>query len=290
VADTLSVAVAQPVLPSCDVAGSARVHATVVRAGRARVVVFPELSLTGYELDAQVITIADPRLHPIVEACAETGSIALAGAPVADESGQAAIAMLAIDGTGVGVAYRKLWLGAEEARRFRPGPAPAVLEVDGWRLGLAICRDTGIPGHAADTAALGMDAYLAGTVKRADEADVQYERGRGVAAERSDRLRARRDARPDRARDPGAGMRRLVRGLALGTTALVFTASVAFAASPSPSAPVAGDTRSAGEGPGLVGAPLLAILLVVALGVGTALVTLAYVRFSRPTTPGDESG
>ena len=36
-----------------------------------------------------------------------------------------------------------------------------------------------------------------------------------------------------------------------------------------------------------MGAPLLAILLVVALGVGTALVTLAYVRLSKPAEDAD---
>jgi predicted amidohydrolase len=33
-----------------------------------------------------------------------------------------------------------------------------VLKVEGWRLGLAICKDIGIPQHASDTAALGIDA------------------------------------------------------------------------------------------------------------------------------------
>jgi predicted amidohydrolase len=70
--------------------------------------------------------------------------------------------MLAVDGSGATVAYRKLWLGAAEAERFIPGGKPAVLEVNGWRLGLAICRDTGIQQHSSDTAALGIDAYVAG--------------------------------------------------------------------------------------------------------------------------------
>jgi predicted amidohydrolase len=55
------------------------------------------------------------------------------------------------------------------------------LEVDSWRLGLAICKDTGIPEHAAATAALGIDAYVAGTVKHAHEAALQDERARRVA-------------------------------------------------------------------------------------------------------------
>jgi hypothetical protein len=39
-----------------------------------------------------------------------------------------------------------------------------------------------------------------------------------------------------------------------------------------------GDTRSAGEGPGLVGSPLLAVGGVVALGLAAAALTLLYVR------------
>jgi predicted amidohydrolase len=81
--------------------------------------------------------------------------------------------MLAVDGTGARVAYRKMWPGGAEPERFSPGPAPAVLEVDGWRLGLAICRDTGVAQHAADTAALGIDAYVAGALESVEDADVQ---------------------------------------------------------------------------------------------------------------------
>ena len=49
-----------------------------------------------------------------------------------------------------------------------------------------------------------------------------------------------------------------------------------LAASPTPEA--AGDPRSAGEGPGLVGDPLMAILIVVLIGVLALGATLAWVR------------
>jgi predicted amidohydrolase len=194
--EPLVVAVAQPPCVAYDVAANARAHAAAIRAPEAagaRVVVFPELSLTGYELDADPVDPGDERLRPIVEACAGTGATALAGAPVAvappsvpspsDNSKKhlVFIAVLAIDGRGAAVAYRKMWLGEEEAERFTPGPAPARLVVDGWRLGLAVCKDTGVAQHAADTAALGIDAYLAGTVKHADEAELQHERARRIA-------------------------------------------------------------------------------------------------------------
>jgi predicted amidohydrolase len=182
-AEPLTVAAAQPPCTPYDVAANAAAHAAVVRTARARVVVFPELSLTGYELDAPTVTVEDPALAPVVEACAETGSLALAGAPVDGDGGRPHLAMLAIDGTGAAVAYRKMWLGGAEPERFAPGAAPAVLEVDGWRLGLAICKDTGVPRHASETAALGIDAYVAGILELAEDAAVRDERARRVATE-----------------------------------------------------------------------------------------------------------
>jgi predicted amidohydrolase len=91
--------------------------------------------------------------------------------------------MLTVQGAGATVAYHKMWLGGVERKRFTPGSKPAVLEVDGWRLGLAICKDTGIAQHATDTAALGIDAYLAGVLEFAEDATVQDERARRVATD-----------------------------------------------------------------------------------------------------------
>jgi len=168
----LAIAVAQPPSVSNDVAGNALIHADTIRAAGARVVVFPELSLTGYELDAPPIAVDDPRLRTIIEACAEMGSIALVGAPVNGEAGASSIGILAVDGAGARVVYRKVWLGGDEPARFSPGSGPVVFEVDGWRLGLAICKDTGVPQHAADTAALGMDAYVAGMLELTEDAGI----------------------------------------------------------------------------------------------------------------------
>src|SRR2546425_7779192 len=105
--EPLVIAVAQPRCVSYDVAANAMTHAATVRSAGARVVVFPELSLTGYELDAPAITAQDPRLAPIVEACAETGAWALVGAPVHGQAGRSHIAIVAVHGSGATVAYHK---------------------------------------------------------------------------------------------------------------------------------------------------------------------------------------
>jgi hypothetical protein len=52
--------------------------------------------------------------------------------------------------------------------------------------------------------------------------------------------------------------------------------------SPSPSEPAAGDTRSSGEGAGFVGAPFVAVGLVLAVGLLAAGATLVYVRLTAP--------
>lgn len=141
--------------------------------------IFPELSLTGYE-PADSVAPSDPALRPIVSACETTGSVALVGAPVADD-GRRFIAALRIDGTGATVAYRKSHLGGDEPARFSPGDGPAVIAVDGWRVGLGICKDTGMPEHTAGTAELGVDVYAAGLLHLPEELDEQDARGLRIA-------------------------------------------------------------------------------------------------------------
>lgn len=68
---------------------------------------------------------------------------------------------------------------------------------------------------------------------------------------------------------------------------LLLTASAVLAQSPS-ATPIGGDPRSPGEGPGLVGDPLLAIggvVLVALIAVGG---TLAYIHFTGGPRPDSE--
>jgi predicted amidohydrolase len=163
------------------VRANAALHAQAVREARSRVIVFPELSLTGYELDAATVDPEAAALGPLVRACGETGSIALVGAPVAGPPDQVYIAMLAVSPTGVGVCYRKRWLGEEECVRFSPGDEATVLEVDGWRIGVGICKDTGVQEHVERMAELEIHAYCAGLVHLPEELDRQEERAVSIA-------------------------------------------------------------------------------------------------------------
>ncbi|MER5636779.1 carbon-nitrogen hydrolase family protein [Kitasatospora sp. NPDC002227] len=169
----LTVALAQPACIDLDIAANAAEHARLVRAAGARLVVFPELSLTGYDLKAPAITVDDERLAPISEACRETGSVALVCVALAEADGTESLALLALDGAEVSAVYRKMHLHGLEVERFTPGGEYTVLELDGRRIGLAICADVSFPEHAAATAALGIEAYLGSTLYGDNEVAIE---------------------------------------------------------------------------------------------------------------------
>ncbi len=82
----------------------------------------------------------------------------------------------------------------------------------------------------------------------------------------------------------------LVSGLVLLTAGIVWAVlgaatGVALAASPDPTGASGGDPRSSGQGPGLVGDPLFAIGLVIAIGLAATVATLAYVRLTGGRRP-----
>lgn len=177
---TFTVCAAQPRVVADDLAATTGSHVAAIVRAAADLIVFPELSLTGYELGTRLLDPEEAALRPLVEACADTGSTALVGAPVRDVCGTF-IGMLRIDGTGVDVAYRKCFLGADETARFDAGPGAASIEVAEMRVGLGICRDTDIDEHLRATAALDIDVYACGVVHHHGERAEQERRARRLA-------------------------------------------------------------------------------------------------------------
>ncbi|GGU85441.1 carbon-nitrogen hydrolase family protein [Streptomyces litmocidini] len=170
-----------------DVDANVRTIAGLVRAAGAegaRVVVFAELCLTGYEPSlirdspALVLTEDDPRLAPVREACRAVGAAAVVNGPVrtagprgedgAGGSG-AGITTLVIGPDGSLLArYDKQHLYGVEAEVFEPGGADGRFTLDGVRFALATCYDNRFPELAERAAADGCAAYLASSVLGAD--------------------------------------------------------------------------------------------------------------------------
>ncbi|MGO4805771.1 carbon-nitrogen hydrolase family protein [Arthrobacter sp. 2MCAF15] len=140
----------------------------------ARLVIFPELSLTGYRLDLlegpqEWVNAADPRLDGIREICRHTGITAVVGAAFKEEDGTPRLASLAVHPSGVIDASFKTHLHGAERDLFVAASHPAVLEIDGWKVALAICFDAARPGHAEWAAAAGADVYAVSALYTAGE-------------------------------------------------------------------------------------------------------------------------
>ena len=128
-------------------------------------------------------------------------------------------------------------------------------------------------------------AIVLGVPRRGDDGAVQLTGGLGrpLVVTTLERDEAMRVLTEGGRRRPLAAAGALAVGLILVTVGLLWAVAgavtgTALAASPIPSAVTAGDPRSSGQGPGLVGDPLLAIGAVILLGVVSVGATLLYVR------------
>jgi predicted amidohydrolase len=183
----MRIAVAQITSEPADVEANVAQHAELIAEAQrqgARVVVFPELSLTGYELDAVArdpslaVTREDARLRPLAAAC--DGAVAVVGAPVA-EDGRRVLGAVVVDADGVRDVYAKQYLPDDEARVFAPGDRDAFLDLDCTRLALSVCFDSKHAEHAARCRGAGADAYLVGAMFVVGEERMVAERMAGRA-------------------------------------------------------------------------------------------------------------
>jgi predicted amidohydrolase len=133
----------------------------------ADLVLFPELSLTGYEptLAGGLATDADdPRLD-VLQALADARRIIIGvGLPTRSKSGPqvSLIVLRPLEGR---LTYSKQRLHADELSWFSSGDEQLVIDAGGHRLAPAICFESLQPEHAAAVADLGADTYLASVAK-----------------------------------------------------------------------------------------------------------------------------
>lgn len=145
----LTVAAGQATSVALDIAANVTTAARLVRRASeqgAELVVLPELFLTGHELTGITFeparyTVAedDSRLDPLADACAQTRTAAVVGAPTW-EDGRIHSSALVIGRGGQPVGrYDKQHLGpAERAAGFSAGAHGHTVALDTWRIGIAI--------------------------------------------------------------------------------------------------------------------------------------------------------
>jgi predicted amidohydrolase len=121
----------------------------------ADLVIFPEMSLTGYVVLDQVYELAETvpgTSTKRIEALAkQTGMHVIFGMPELSEKTQATVFNTAVfvGPKGLIGKYRKMYLPThsvfEEKRYFRPGYEPAAFQTDLGNIGLSICYDVFFP-------------------------------------------------------------------------------------------------------------------------------------------------
>jgi predicted amidohydrolase len=145
--------VCQETSPAGGVAGALELmqrQALRAAAAQARLAIFPEMFLTGYNIGDAVFDLAEPADGPsaaAVESIArESGVAILYGYP--ERSGQRVFnsAQLVHPARGAIANYRKTHLyGGEEKRLFAPGDDLVTADLDGLKVGILICYDVEFP-------------------------------------------------------------------------------------------------------------------------------------------------
>ncbi|HEU4333160.1 MAG TPA: carbon-nitrogen hydrolase family protein [Candidatus Eisenbacteria bacterium] len=174
-----SVAAAQTIPARGDLAANLDAHLRFARAAAdagAGLLVFPELSLTGYELDladALAFSEDDPRLAPLVDLAISRSMTLVVGAPVRIGA-RLHIGAFVLAPDGPIAVYTKRRLGAfpasanpggavppAEASVFEPGDRDPLIRFGDRTAAIAVCADTGAPEHPKRAAERGATIYLA---------------------------------------------------------------------------------------------------------------------------------
>lgn len=135
----------------------------------ANVVVFPELSLTGYEpklAEALALYPTDSCLDVFQRLSDQYGMLIAVGAPTKGLEGTE-ISMISFQPGLARTCYSKQHLHADELPYFAPGSQPLVLNHAGSILAPAICYESLQPIHAEEAAQSGAQVYLASVAKSA---------------------------------------------------------------------------------------------------------------------------
>ena len=144
-----------------DAAGQAAAH-------HVDLLLFPELSLTGYEPDLAAelaITLQDTRLSILRESAMAHQMTLVCGAPLSSSDGDALyIGAIVFTPDGSLYSYTKQHLHGSETQVFAQGNGGPLLSVQDNAIGLAICADILQPSHPQCAADAGAQIYAAGVL------------------------------------------------------------------------------------------------------------------------------
>lgn len=186
---TMKICLAQT-KPVKDIAANITKHVRLIEIAVAKgadIVVFPELSITGYEptLAAELAMNIDDECLNVFENISNGNNIIIcAGLPTKCAAGYC-ITMVIFQPGKERRAYSKKYLHADEEPFFVSGENFAVLPVNGINIGLAICYELSVPEHSANAFKNGADVYLASVAKTTSGVERAYATLAGIAQKHS---------------------------------------------------------------------------------------------------------
>ena len=168
---TLTMAAAQSISIAGDLAANIDRHLRFIEVAAEQgveLVVFPELSLTGYEGEVAAALAIDPQdgvMQPLRDLARELGVTAVVGMPIRlTPSSAVVIGALVLGADGSLNVYSKQHLHAGEELIFAPGNGGANVKIGSDTVALAVCADFSHASHAANACALGANVYAAGVL------------------------------------------------------------------------------------------------------------------------------
>lgn len=135
----------------------------------AELVVFPELSLSGYEptlAHQTALAVNAAQLDPLQAACDRLGITVAVGLPLPAAEG-IRIGMPIFSPGVARQAYAKRRLHDDELPWFTPGDQALLLQLGAHRIAPAICYESMFMAHAASAREQGADLYLVSVAKTA---------------------------------------------------------------------------------------------------------------------------
>ena len=153
----------------------------------ADMIIFPELSLTGYEprLAKKLATHQQDNQLDDFQTISDRDGITIGvGMPTKQQTG-ICISMFIFQPHKPRQLYSKKYIHADEEPFFISGENFACLNSNNTNIGLAICYELSIPRHAADAFQSGAKVYIASVAKTAHGVDMAMETLSGIASKYS---------------------------------------------------------------------------------------------------------
>src|SRR5687768_11164993 len=125
-----------------DLVGNIQSHADAIASAAEReisVLIFPELSLIGYEPDLAAelaLTATDERLVPLTALARRHQMAIVVGAALKIPGKKPGLGAILFDANGSSLSYCKMHLGGSEPAWFTPGNAPLAFASHGQQVGL----------------------------------------------------------------------------------------------------------------------------------------------------------